>query len=323
MSYNRELRTEAAHALTHNQEVWSDRGYAVVTAGGLSEGDTDFELDVGPYDVLVGDTDTVSVGPTTLSVNAPDSDPYWLVVYVDDTGLQTEQGPEGEVFVGDQSVVASNADVREITSPAPPTLADIGPVTVLGKVLVTSSGVTNSLIDDRVFQSERVFDVVNARSASAERRSIAEVLDRVGLSSAQSIPDNTFTTVGFDEYSENIFDEEIKELDGWDFDDNLFVAPEDGLYFFNVQLQWEDYDEGNEVLFRGIRDGSLSGGAWRRREDNFQGGGEAALTTNKAYRLNEGEAIEMEIRQRTGTTQDLGSGSPDHNNTFCEVLKIG
>ena len=168
MTYDRELRTEAAHALTHNQEVWSDRGYAVVTAGGLSEGDTDFEVDVGPYDVLVGDTDTVSVGPTTLSVNAPDSDPYWLVLYVDGEGLQTEQGPEGEVFVGDQSVVASNADVREITSPAPPTLADIGPVTVLGKVLVTSSGVSDSLIDDRVFQSERVFESIDARSASVE-----------------------------------------------------------------------------------------------------------------------------------------------------------
>ena len=169
MTYDRELRTEAAHALTHNQEVWSDRGYAVVTAGGLSEGDTDFELDVGPYDVLVGDTDETSVGPTTLSVNAPTDNPYWLVVYVDSEGLQTEQGPEGEVFVGDQSVVASNADVREITSPAPPTLADIGPVTVLGKVLVTSSGVTNSLIDDRVFQSERVFESVDANEVTAEQ----------------------------------------------------------------------------------------------------------------------------------------------------------
>ena len=168
MTYDRELRTEAAHALTHNQEVWSDRGYAVVTAGGLSEGDTDFELDVGPYDVLVGSTDTVSVGPTTLSVNAPDNDPYWLVVYVDSDGLQTEQGPEGEVFVGDQSVVASNADVREITSPAPPTLAGIGPVTILGKVLVTSSGVSNSLIDGRTFGGGRIADSLAFRSLDGQ-----------------------------------------------------------------------------------------------------------------------------------------------------------
>ena len=168
MTYDRELRTEAAHALTHNQEVWSDRGYAVVTAGGLSEGDTDFEVDVGPYDVLVGDTGETSVGPTTLSVNAPDSDPYWLVVYVGGEGLQTEQGPEGEVFVGDQSVDPASADVREITSPAPPTLAAIGPVTVLGKVLVTSSGVSNSLIDDRTFGGARIADSLAFRSLDTQ-----------------------------------------------------------------------------------------------------------------------------------------------------------
>ena len=205
MTYDRELRTEAAHALTHNQEVWSDRGYAVVTAGGLSEGDTDFELDVGPYDVLVGSTTQTSVGPTTLSVNAPDSDPYWLVVYVDGEGLQTEQGPEGEVFVGDQSVVASNADVREITSPAPPTLADIGPVTILGKVLVTSSGVSNSLIDDRVFQSERVFESVDANEVTTEELSgdnITITQDKIGSVSYHS---GSFVSVDGKEF-QTIFD---------------------------------------------------------------------------------------------------------------------
>ena len=221
MTYDRELRTEAAHALTHNQEVWSDRGYAVVTAGGLSEGDTDFELDVGPYDVLVGSTTQTSVGPTTLSVNAPDSDPYWLVVYVDGEGLQTEQGPEGEVFVGDQSVVASNADVREITSPAPPTLADIGPVTILGKVLVTSSGVSDSLIDDRVFQSERVFETIDANAVTTDELSV----------------DNTLKSAGGDE-----------DLDEITFVGGLQVFLAKGDYTTNRSIE-------NRVTMRGINAG--------------------------------------------------------------------
>jgi hypothetical protein len=145
--------------------VWASRGYAVVTSGGLSAGSTDFELDVGQYTVLTGGTAEETVGPTTLSVNAPTSDPYWLVVYVDSGGsLGTAEGSEGAAKVGGVEVDPSSADVREIHAPAPPTLSGTGPVTVLGRVLVTSEGVSDSLIDDRVFGSEFMVESLASQS---------------------------------------------------------------------------------------------------------------------------------------------------------------
>lgn len=127
MSYNREVSTEAAHALTHNQDLWASRGYAVVTRGGLSAGSTDFELDVGQYDVLAGSTTAQMVGSTTLPVNAPTSDPYWLVIYVDSGGsLGTAEGSEGASKVGGVEVDPSSAEVRKIHAPAPPTLSSPG-----------------------------------------------------------------------------------------------------------------------------------------------------------------------------------------------------
>ena len=161
-TYNRERETEAAHALTHNQEVWSGQGWAVVTAGGLTAGSNALQLDVGSYEVLTGGTSTVSVGPTTIDAQLPDSDPYWLVVYVDGSGaLQTAAGPEGAVAPG------LGVDVREISSPPPPTLAAVGPVTVLGRVLVTDDGIADPRIDDRVFGGDRVFDAIDARTVEA------------------------------------------------------------------------------------------------------------------------------------------------------------
>jgi len=158
-TYNRERETEAAHALTHNQEVWSGQGWAVVTAGGLTAGSNALQLDVGSYEVLTGGTSTVSVGPTTIDAQLPDSDPYWLVVYVDGSGaLQTAAGPEGAVAPG------LGVDVREVSSPPPPTLAAVGPVTVLGRVLVTDDGITDARIDDRVFGGDRVFDAIDANT---------------------------------------------------------------------------------------------------------------------------------------------------------------
>ena len=162
-TYSRERETEAAHALTHNQEVWSGQGWAVVTAGGLTAGSNALQLDVGSYEVLTGGTSTVSVGPTTIDAQLPDSDPYWLVVYVDGSGaLQTTAGPEGAVAPG------LGVDVREISSPPPPTLAAVGPVTVLGRVLVTDDGIADARIDDRVFGGDRVFDTIDARTVEAE-----------------------------------------------------------------------------------------------------------------------------------------------------------
>lgn len=161
MTYERELPTDAAHALTHNQEVWSDHGWAVVTAGGLTSGSNALQLDVGEYEVLTGGTSSTTVGPASIDAQLPTEDPYWLVVYVDGSGtLQTATGPEGTVAPG------LGVDVREISSPPPPTLASEGPVTVLGRALVTSDGIADSRIDDRVFSSERVFDTIAARSAS-------------------------------------------------------------------------------------------------------------------------------------------------------------
>jgi len=162
-TYNRERETEAAHALTHNQEVWSGQGWAVVTAGGLTAGSNALQLDVGSYEVLTGGTSTVSVGPTTIDAQLPDSDPYWLVVYVDGSGaLQTAAGPEGAVAPG------LGVDVREVSSPPPPTLAAVGPVTVLGRVLVTDDGITDARIDDRVFGGDRVFDAIDAGTVETE-----------------------------------------------------------------------------------------------------------------------------------------------------------
>jgi len=161
-TYNRERETEAAHALTHNQEVWSGQGWAVVTAGGLTAGSNALQLDVGSYEVLTGGTSTVSVGPTTIDAQLPDSDPYWLVVYVDGSGaLQTAAGPEGAVAPG------LGVDVREVSSPPPPTLAAVGPVTVLGRVLVTDDGIADPRIDDRVFGGDRVFDAIDANTVEA------------------------------------------------------------------------------------------------------------------------------------------------------------
>jgi len=166
-TYNRERETEAAHALTHNQEVWSGQGWAVVTAGGLTAGSNALQLDVGSYEVLTGGTSTVSVGPTTIDAQLPDSDPYWLVVYVDGSGaLQTAAGPEGAVAPG------LGVDVREISSPPPPTLAAVGPVTVLGRVLVTDDGIADPRIDDRVFGGDRVFDAIDARTVEADKSTI-------------------------------------------------------------------------------------------------------------------------------------------------------
>ena len=166
-TYNRERETEAAHALTHNQEVWSGQGWAVVTAGGLTAGSNALQLDVGSYEVLTGGTSTVSVGPTTIDAQLPDSDPYWLVVYVDGSGaLQTAAGPEGAVAPG------LGVDVREISSPPPPTLAGVGPVTVLGRVLVTDDGITDARIDDRVFGGDRVFDTIDARTVETDALTI-------------------------------------------------------------------------------------------------------------------------------------------------------
>ena len=309
MTYDRELRTEAAHALTHNQEVWSDRGYAVVTAGGLSEGDTDFELDVGPYDVLVGDTDTVSVGPTTLSVNAPDSDPYWLVVYADGEGLQTEQGPEGEVFVGDQSVVASNADVREITSPAPPTLADIGPVTVLGKVLVTSSGVTNSLIDDRVFQSERVFESVDANEVTTENFNTPPTSSIVSLNGDQTIADNTVTRVEFE-------DENTKgDVTGLlNTTDNVVVVP-DGYNFAKITAGFTFSGDVELNFFQPRLNGSAVNGFGQINYDDSNVAVRADSVSSAWASVSDNDEISVRIRQRSGGDVTL----QDAEQTFLEV----
>ena len=311
MTYDRELRTEAAHALTHNQEVWSDRGYAVVTAGGLSEGDTDFELDVGPYDVLVGDTDTVSVGPTTLSVNAPDSDPYWLAVYVDGEGLQTEQGPEGEVFVGDQSVVASNADVREITSPAPPTLADIGPVTVLGKALVTSSGVSNSLIDDRVFQSERVFESVDANEVSAERASIGEVVAIIANDAVEhDLNDNAFTQLQYD--TTVIEDSQIASVD---LSNDSITVNEGGTYAIQINLRVSsssNWSTGDRIIPRpevnfGSSTSELANGVKVSTER------QSFVTPVAVDKLSEGDVVTAHMFQNSGETQSLNAGDRANN----------
>jgi propanediol dehydratase small subunit len=131
-------------------EVWADKGWAVTADGGLSAGSTDFELDVGQHDVLTGGTTTTTVGPTTLGVNAPNNDPYWAVVYVDSGGsLQTASGAEGPIEPG------TSVDAVKISSPAPPALDGVGPVTVLGRALVTADGVANDRIDDRTFDAAR------------------------------------------------------------------------------------------------------------------------------------------------------------------------
>ena len=181
MTYERELPTDAAHALTHNQEVWSDHGWAVVTAGGLTSGSNALQLDVGQYEVLTGGTASTTVGPATIDAQLPTDEPYWLVVYVDGSGsLQTAAGPEGAVAPG------LGVDVREISSPPPPTLASAGPVTVLGRALVTDDGIADSRIDDRVFASERVFDTIAAASGQLESLTVTNGID-AGSVSARSI----------------------------------------------------------------------------------------------------------------------------------------
>jgi hypothetical protein len=127
-------------------------------------------------------------------LNAPDTDPYWLVVYVDGAGtLQTEKGLEGTPRVGNTAVDPATADVREIHSPAPPTLASVGPVAVLGRVLVTADGVSNGLIDDRVFGGDYVVKSLQAQSLDVGGVVINKMLN-LGTRTSETISNGEIDT---------------------------------------------------------------------------------------------------------------------------------
>ena len=176
MTYVRDT-TDGAHALTHNQEVWADRGYGVISDGSVTAGSTDFELDISEHTVLVGDSEPTVVESGSVSVDSPTSDPYWAVVYINANGdVETEAGEEAEV----EPAVWESAS--EIISPAPPSLADVGPVTVLGRALVEDNGIIDDeRIVDRTFSVDRIVDSVSAGSADIDEATLGTLQDALDV----------------------------------------------------------------------------------------------------------------------------------------------
>lgn len=168
--------TSAAHALTHNQEVWADHGYAVLSGSGLSAGPTDFEIDLAAHTVTVGGLSAINIQAQTFGVDPPSNNPYWLLVYVDGNGdLQTTTSAEAAIEP------AGWSEAEEITAPLPPALYSEGPVTVLGRALVTSAGVADSRIVNQTFDGSRVFDAAEIDTASIDEATLGTLQDTLDV----------------------------------------------------------------------------------------------------------------------------------------------
>jgi hypothetical protein len=285
-------------------EEWAGRGYAVVSSGSLAAGATDFEIDVGSYDVQTGSTGTTTVGPTTLSVNAPNTDPYWLVVYVDSGGaLQTAAGSEGTPYVGKNQVDSDSADIREIHSPAPPTLDGVGPATVLGRALITSDGVSDGRIDDRAFTGDRVLREPDITLPTDSVSQGALQTDAVGSDELAT------DAAGSDEIQSDAVggDELATDAAGSDEIQTGAVGAEelsvDPIEYDPGMVEWEDGLADEEILRLGLQSGDSL--VVERIEFRQKGGGSSASASIDVYDVD--AAASIGSQDLGGTTKDPGS----------------
>lgn len=163
---------QGAHALDHNQEVYAEQGYGVISGVGdeceVGVGTTDYSVSVSSGTVLRGSTDVIDVDDQEIPLNTPGNDPRWDVLYVGSGGdiNVTEGDPMPPVPSDFRSGSSSHA--RQLEQPAPPSFSD-QPETILAAVLIdpNHSSIQSDDILDRRFSADRVAHAVDLREVTA------------------------------------------------------------------------------------------------------------------------------------------------------------
>jgi len=152
----------------------------------------------------------------------------------------------------------------------------------------------------------------NFNSVNTAEASINQVLARGGLNTDQSIPNNTFTQL-------NITDANIEDSDVFDVDttNNQIEVLVDGSYLCIVTVTWTGVNtfSGGDQLFINLStfdEDTVTQHPGNSEQHKIECTGIAKLSAN--------ETISAEIRQRSGSSQDV-DGFDDR--TSIKVVRIG
>lgn len=176
----------------------------------------------------------------------------------------------------------------------------------------TIDGLTNPLTADLDADG---YNVQNVAALEADERSITDMGGRVGLSTDQSLPNDTITQLFID----SIFDDRFGNAISLDTTNNVISIDQSGLYLVSFVASVTGLTSGEETRYIVRVDGSANEGTiqFPNSTGSFEEGiGPYPLALN----LTSGQQLSFSVYQNTGNSQTIRSPK---RKTFVNVVKLG
>ena len=152
---------------------------------------------------------------------------------------------------------------------------------------------------------------VETESVTTEQLSVDNIGARLSVSSEQTIPTGSGTTVELDSSGDD-------DMDGLNISNNSYTIQESGGYLVNSQIRYQTgaWSTGDEVRIVIRIDGTARiNNIFRKVGDGFQ-----TFQSSVAYRrFSEGSEITLETEQDSGSDQTIDSST---TNTFLSIIKV-